>query len=453
MDDEFLDPNDYYADQDENRASDFGINGGASQENLHRSVGWLAAFLLLSAIVWMYSYPNWFSSSNSGATADPVGPIIVASKRPRSNIVSNKLEEITGLSMPVGEAFDWATDEKTAANRSRVNELKRQLDDISSLANKNTDGLVSLRATIAGLLTSNEGKRIAAQGSGVDEFIGLQKKASELSASLPASDNFVADVTALLNRISNAGDTNYSPADLLFSQALTYQKQQSEKADEIKRYVDATERLIRVTGHLTPGQSLAAAIEKVNEDDARKLSEAMARVRKDSLNERVTKLSNAEKARIDAETKLKAAEINAKTDAFAAKKNEAIERAARLKLEREFAAAEPEIRLYLAYLMVDGRSYRGDSDGLGPVSYKAVVESGATKAGRRGTILMSRLVGSNGHGQNGNNDRAIHSNTLILTDFMYTQPQYGASIQFAEKAKALFCKFGLLMKEKGMLAD
>ena len=67
MDDEFLDPNDYYADQDENWSRDSTSSSEAPQETLHRSVGWVAAALLLFAIVWVYSYPEWFSSSSTGS--------------------------------------------------------------------------------------------------------------------------------------------------------------------------------------------------------------------------------------------------------------------------------------------------------------------------------------------------------------------------------------------------
>ena len=452
MDDEFLDPNDYYADQDENWSRDSTSSSEAPQETLHRSVGWVAAALLLFAIVWVYSYPEWFSSSSTGS-ADSLSPInIEIGDGSGGGIVADKIEEITGLSVPIPEQFDWAKDEKTAANRSRVDELKRQLADISSLANENTDGLVAVKAKIAGLLNSVEGMRIASQKERVDEFIGLQKKTSELTATLPASDTFVADVTALLKRISDAGDASYSPAELLFTQAGAYQRQQNEKSDEIKRYLDAADRLIRVTAGLTPGQALSAAIKMQNEEDDKKIAEELGRVREDSQKDRVTRVSGAEKARLKAETDVIVGEIDDITEDLIDKRKHAAAMAAQLKLEREFAAAEPEIRMYLAYLLADGRSHRGTAEGIGPVSYQAVEQSGVTVAGKDGTIRMSRWIGSNGYGWNAYNNRAKQSRTYILNDFLYTQPKYESSIRFAEKAKILFQKFGLLMRDKGMLA-
>ena len=112
MDDEFLDPNDYYADQDENWSRDSATSSEAPQETLHRSVGWVAAALLLFAIVWVYSYPEWFSSSNSGS-ADLVSPVnIEIGDGSGGNIVADKIEEITGLSVPISGKSDWAKEEE-----------------------------------------------------------------------------------------------------------------------------------------------------------------------------------------------------------------------------------------------------------------------------------------------------------------------------------------------------
>lgn len=102
--------------------------------------------------------------------------------------------------------------------------------------------------------------------------------------------------------------------------------------------------------------------------------------------------------------------------------------------------------------MADGRDHRGSAAGVGPVSYGAVVGSGALNEGKSGIIEMSRWCGSNGLGWNGHNQRAKDSSTMILSDFMFTQPKYESSIQFAEKAQQLLRKFGPLMVEKGLLA-
>ena len=87
------------------------------------------------------------------------------------------------------------------------------------------------------------------------------------------------------------------------------------------------------------------------------------------------------------------------------------------------------------------------------VSYNVIVGSGALNAGQNGIIKMSRLCGSNGHGWNANNQRAKNSSSLILSDFMFTQPRYEPDIRFAEKAQQLLKKFGPLMVHKGLLAE
>ena len=86
-----------------------------------------------------------------------------------------------------------------------------------------------------------------------------------------------------------------------------------------------------------------------------------------------------------------------------AARNKVVADAAKQRLENEFAAARAEVQTYLQYLMADGRSHRGSASGVGPVSYGAVVGSGALEGDQRGIIIMSRWCGSNGYGANSNN--------------------------------------------------
>ena len=164
------------------------------------------------------------------------------------------------------------------------------------------------------------------------------------------------------------------------------------------------------------------------------------------------RLAEAEKNKVAKEADYKIAKVNADAATVEAKRKALLLAEAERKLENEFAASSGEIQTYLQYLLADGRDKRGVATGVGPVSYNAVAGSGALDEGVNGLIEMSKWIGSN-FGMNETNSRAKNSTALILVKFMFSQPKYESSIQYAENAQRLLKKFGPLMVKKGLLAE
>ncbi len=452
MDDEFLDPNDYYAEQDENRASDFGINGGASQENLHRSVGWLAAFLLLSAIVWMYSSPNWFSSSNSGVV-EPNESMIVASERPRSNIVSNKLEEITGLSLP--DSMDWRKQEEIAANRSAVEDFRTKLESISTIGTANTEQLLALQAKTQDLLTSKAGAKIGADSKYVEQYIALREKIEKLTVSIPVADEFASDMLALLNRVKAAGDTSYAPQQFVTTRANEYQKELQEKTAELKRYDVAVDRLVATTRGLVGEFPLESAVNSLLERESSDLAETLSKALKETKRIKNAELVRATQNKIAAEFDLKIEKGKVETAKVIAKQKDLVLSAAKRRLELEFNRDRNDINAYLIPFISEGRNLRGNAAGKGPASFSAIQKKGALENTAEGLASLS-MTAKNGRPLGGFPEINImaHMITNNSTPGSYhNTPKYRGIEAYLEKAQSLLNKYGPLMVEKGLLAE
>jgi len=457
MDDEFLDPNDYYADQDDSRSRDSGTSSEVPQENLHRSIGWVVAALLFFAVVWVYSYPDWFSSSNSGANAgagDQAEPIIVASKSPRSNTVSNKLEEITGLSLPIGETFDWATEEEAAANRSAVNELQTKLDAITHLLNSNSEDLALLQVRTESLRTSEEGARIASNSKFVRQYIALHEKISDMTSSPPVVDDFVKDMKAFLERVEVAKDTSYFPQQFVVDRAIGFSKSLKEKATELRKFDNAVNELIAQTSDLQAGPLLETAIKSQLVKMKRELAETLADAREDARKVKNIELAQAEKEKVEAEADFEKAKIVAGTFKARKMRDDLLAKAAKKKLEQEFNRDLNDVNAYLLPFISSGRNLRGNAAGKGPASFSAIKLKGALENTADGLASLS-VAAKNGRPLGGFPEINImaHMITNNSTPGSYhNTPKYRGIEAYLEKAQSLLKKYGPLMVEKGLLA-
>jgi len=442
MDEEFVDPNEHYANREitspENHSGD-----DDESATLYRVVGWLALSAVILTVGYSYADTDWLFSSNDQTTQiessiPKAQPARLSDKPTGTKIVADKVQEITGLSLP--ESIDWRKQEEIAANRS-------------GLGTANAEQLITLRAKTQELLTSEAGAKIGSDSKYVEQYIALQENIEKLTVSIPVADKFASDMLALLNRVEASGDTSYAPQEFVTTRATDYQKQSQEKTNELKKYEVAIDGIVASTGHLVGKLPLESAIKSLLEREDAELAEALSKARKKTIEIKSNELAEAEKNRVAAEANLEIAKVKSGAAAVEAKRKQLVLTEAKRKLENEFAAARAEVQTYLQYLMADGRSHRGSASGVGPVSYGAVVGSGALEGGQRGIIIMSRWCGSNGYGANANNLRAKDSSNLIVTDFMFTQPRYESDIRFAEKAQQLLKKFGPLMVEKGLLVE
>jgi hypothetical protein len=442
MDEEFVDPNDYYANRDittpENHSGD-----DDESATLYRVVGWLALSAVILTVGYSYADMDWLFGSNDQtaqieSSIPKAQPARLSDKPTGTEIVADKVQEITGLSLP--ESIDWRKQEEIAANRSAVEDFRAKLESISSLGTANAEQLIALQAKTQELLTSEAGAKIGSDSKYVEQYIALQQKIEKLTVSIPVADKFARDMLALLNR------------EFVTTRATDYQKQSQEKTNELKKYEVAVDGIVAATGHLVGELPLESAIKSLLEKEDAELAEALSEARKKMIEIKSNELAEAEKNKVAKEADYKIAKVNADAATVEAKRKALLLAEAERKLENEFAASSGEIQTYLQYLLADGRDKRGVATGVGPVSYNAVAGSGALDEGVNGLIEMSKWIGSN-FGMNETNSRAKNSTALILVKFMFSQPKYESSIQYAENAQRLLKKFGPLMVKKGLLAE
>ena len=171
MDEEFVDPNDYYANREittsENRSGD-----DDESATLYRVVGWLALSAVILTVGYSYADMDWLFGSNDQtaqieSSIPRAQPARLSDKPTGTEIVADKVQEITGLALP--ESIDWRKQEEIAANRSAVADFRSKLESISSLGTANSEQLIALQAKTQELLTSKAGAKIGSDSKYVEQ--------------------------------------------------------------------------------------------------------------------------------------------------------------------------------------------------------------------------------------------------------------------------------------------
>ena len=405
----------------------------------------------------------------------PVAPATVAMEAPRSKNMSSTQSNIVEIVEKTSDIFPglssgdlWESKEKAAVNRAAIINLQNQTKTLRS----NYESLVklesSMKAQLGLLQNSQQGAKLTSAPELVAQYVGVSDEFEEMTRYDLGVESFLSSMNGLFaSVVEEDAASDFHPQTETIELAQQFDKSVLERKKSLTELSAGLESLLAGAQENKPGITLAVAIANAEKEKAAAYTKRRADFSKQARDESweiiKSKITAAEADFVDSETKLTIAELAAKASqnrqrasdlAGAAEraKADSIARAAKQKLENEFAAASGEIQTYLQYLMADGRNNRGGAAGVGPVSYGAVVGSGALEGGQRGVIIMSRWCGSNGHGQNATNLRAKDASNLILDDFSFTQPRYESDIRFAEKAQQLLKKFGPLMVEKGLLA-
>ena len=375
MDEEFVDPNEHYANREittpENRSGD-----DDEPATLYRVVGWLALSAVILTVGYSYADMDWLFGSNDQtaqieSSIPKAQPARLSDKPTGTEIVADKVQEITGLALP--ESIDWRKQEEIAANRSAVADFRSKLESISSLGTANSEQLIALQAKTQELLTSKAGAKIGSDSKYVEQYIALQEKIEKLTVSIPVADKFARDMLALLDRVEASGDTSYAPREFVTTRATDYQKQVQEKTNELKEYDVAIDRLVATTGHLVGELPLESAVTSLLKKETDELAEMLSDARRETKRMKDAELAGAEQNKISAEVDLEIAKVKAGAAAVVVARKRVDSDAAKQKLENEFAAARGEIQTYLQYLMTDGRDNRGGAAGIGPVSYLSLI--------------------------------------------------------------------------------
>lgn len=454
MDEEFVDPNEFY-DGPEEPSGSFDASDEMPKDPLHRAIGWLALLFGVIVITYLWGGPFWKTRTAESQPAQTDGA--PAKKKPKSlggQIVSDKVEEITGLAMAATEQFDWAKEEEIAANRSTVEDFKSKLNSISDASISNAEALALLQAKTESLRTSEEGAKIASDPKYVQQYIALREKVNELEAANPVAEKFANDMRDLLKRVAAANDTSYRPQDFAIVRATEFLEQNRKRASEIKRFENSVAGLIAATQEFPAGELLESAIKSELESTDQNLAESLATARAEAMAAAQAKLSAAEKDRIKAEADLKLAEIQAGIAATNKKREGVTSNAAKKKLEQEFNRDLNDINVYLLPFISEGRNMRGGAGGKGPVSFSAIKAKGALENTADGLSSLSHAA-KNGRplGEFPINIRPFMISNNSTEGNVYNTSKYRSIESYLEKAQSLLNKYGPLMVEKGMLAE
>ena len=461
MDEEFIDPNDNYADGDNSNAGNRSTSDELPKDPLHRTVGILALILGLFVVAYFTSDSFWTNASETEVTQanKKVAKTSSASSSKRTNpsgaeVVSDKVKEITGLAVAATEQFDWAKEEEIAANRSVVESFKGKLASITRLSNSNSEELVFLQSKTEALRTSEAGAKIASDSKYVRQYIALHEKISEFTSSNSVADNFVKDMNALLGRVEEANDTGYSPQQFVLGRADEFVKSLKEKATELKRYDNAINGLVADTDQLQAGQLLETAIKTQSNSTDLKLAEALANARDEAIAATTIKLGEAEKEKVEADAGLVLAKLKADTKEVLSERDNVVTAAAKKRLEQEFNRDLNDVNVYLLPFISEGRNMRGNAGGKGPVSFSAIKAKGALENTADGLSSLSHAA-KNGRplGEFPINIRPFMISNNSTEGNFYNTSKYRSVEKYLEKAQSLLNKYGALMVEKGMLAE
>jgi hypothetical protein len=456
MDEEFVDPNEHYANREittpENHSGD-----DDESATLYRVVGWLALSAVILTVGYSYADMDWLFGSNDQtaqieSSIPKAQPARLSDKPTGTEIVADKVQEITGLSLP--ESIDWRKQEEIAANRSAVEDFRTKLESISSLGTANAEQLIALQAKTQELLTSEAGAKIGSDSKYVEQYIALQEKIEKLMVSIPVADRFAGDMLALLDRVGAANDTSYAPQEFVTTRANDYQKQLQEKTDELKQYDVAIDRLVATTGDLVGELPLESAVNSLLERKTSDLAETLANARKETEEIKNAELVRAEQNKIAAKADLEIEKKKTETAGLIAQQNEVVLSAARRRLEQEFNRDRNAINSYLIPFISTGSNMRGNAAGKGPASFSAIHRLGALENTADGLASLSKAA-KNGRPLGG--FPSINIAGLMLSNnstpgSYYNTPKYRGIEAYLEKAQSLLNKYGRLMVEKGLLA-
>ena len=446
-DEEFEDPNTLYGSDSGNSASNDTNSDGNSTPapGLHRVFSYLVAAALVFALIFAVQFGgSWFSDSPTGAPpeiADVDGSASTESAKENS-IVSDKIEEVTGIRIPEKPVVDWKAKEEIAVNKAAIVELQEKLDLLLQKSTASSEQFAELKSKLLDLRTSEAGFKLASDEASVIRFIGLEEKIGALTGEIPASNLFATEMKSLLSDVETRGDSSYAPDPFVVKRANEFISRHESNLSEIQRYESVLELLLRESEKFEAGVSLESAIRKRREADAAELAQFLEDARREAKEKSKAKYAEAVKKQTEAADALKLAEIAAATQKDQLAKDEKLAQVAKQKLEAEFNADLPKIRTYLAPFIGEGRNMRGNENGKGPGSYSVIVGKGALEESDKGLIVLGQIGTLSDRPKNGFPE---------VTGSGYMATHNG--MDYLEVAQGLLKKYGPMMVEKGMLAE
>jgi hypothetical protein len=335
-----------------------------------------------------------------------------------------------------------------------VEEAGRAIDDLEEEAR-------AWQQATAELLATDKGKPIAAREESLMQWRALVR-ADHPDPALAASlrDRFTP-LKAFVDKAVAAKDEQYAPSQDLVGRVEAVKNEASQAATAFR---DLNRRLAALVASSPPAPpetptlevALRALEERLAAEEVKAIAEAVEKERRAGIakraeekarQERMLQEKQAEIDRLAAESKAKEldAEKQAAMAEAAEKERVAREKAAKLALERKFAAAEPEIRQILmpfispGYTQPEGREFRRATTTKGPVSLGALRRNGMLEPTVEALNQLCVATTSNR-----TNDRPLGSFPDIQTNKNWEEG--------TQRAQQLLTEFGELMVEKGLLA-
>ncbi len=357
-----------------------------------------------------------------------------------------------------------------AIGKAAMAEFELKVSSLRSSFNSLTEKEKNLRQLLDSLQRSELGSKLSGDADSISQYQVILAEFQQATLYETGAGIYLTEIDKVLKSVKSNKETarDFMPKVESFDRVEKLDGSIRSRLKKVKELTAVLDIVLEKSKDNEPGIPLVSAIENSEKLRFESISNRLAEVSKiakedtlASLEKRIgevesefvksqTELALAEKEALTAANKQKTDAINLKTkgdlDAAAA-------RIAKAKLEREYVVAQAEINTYLKAFISNGRSNRGDAAGEGPVSYRAVVGSGALEKSNTGVIVCSRWCGAEYGGYNNKNERARGSTVAMLNQTTIVDPAAKSHIAFIEKAQSLLTKFGPLMVEKGVLAE
>ena len=288
-------------------------------------------------------------------------------------------------------SIDWKAEEKKVASKSAIKGLRRKLNATRDLISSVQDTKSELGSQIELLKASEAGARIASNSEHIESFIWIENEYDSLEIGNDEASEFVGDMLGFLQKVESRDDGSYTPQPFVSERLRGFTTEFEAQRKQLRELQEALNSVVTAASGLKPSGLLDVALEKTKADHAATLAKRIAMGAKEGREQATADLAeetkatnkdlatskinleNARRAKDALANNADAAQIQAKLEIK--KENDRIA-AANLVLEQEFQRELADIRTYLAPFLADGRHFRGESPGSGPISYSLLIGGG-----------------------------------------------------------------------------
>ena len=242
--------------------------------------------------------------------------------------------------------------EFAAKQREDAARRQGQLIAIKAQIQQTRQDLTALQASATewkskqeGLLEGAEGRRLAGSAAHVERFVAIVDKTRLTTNDIKALQSRLDILEQPLKSAQKEGDTSYVPSQSLRDELTKLQKAIAPALQQYRQDLRAVAGLLAETSRQEPAaDTLQAAITAFRQTEAAKRATVVAAARRKAQQEMTRKLAAAEKARIDAEAKVKLLKIQTRQSAAEAEQKRLAKLAAEQARAKQAAADKAALR-------------------------------------------------------------------------------------------------------------